>query len=126
MFARGEGNRMLAIAFFAAALVTAPAEPTEADLAPAFGNTLLSTYPDGRTARMWLQRGGVYEGRGRRGGLSSGTWRVRDGQVCFSQRRPIPLPGSFCTPIVPGGIGNSWTARAMTGETIRVSLIAGR
>lgn len=122
---------MLAIAFFAAAAIAGtPAAqaraPTEADLAPAFGNTLLSTYPDGRTARMWLQRGGVYEGRGRRGGVSSGTWRVRDGQVCFSQRRPLPLPGSFCTAIVPGGIGNSWTARAMTGETIRVSLIAGR
>jgi hypothetical protein len=82
------------------------AVPTEADLEPAFGNTLLSTYPDGRTARMWLQRGGRFEGRGRRGGLSSGTWRVRNGQVCFSQRRPVPLPGSFCTPIVPGGIGS--------------------
>ncbi|MDB5420929.1 MAG: hypothetical protein JWR59_876 [Brevundimonas sp.] len=121
---------MLAIAFFAAALIAAPpadaAALSEADLAPAFGNTLLSTYPDGRTARMWLQRGGVYEGQGRRGGLSSGTWRVRNGQVCFSQRRPIPMPGSFCTPIVPGGIGNSWTTRAMTGETIRVSLVAGR
>lgn len=121
---------MLAIAFFAAVLATAaPAEetaPSEADLAPAFGNTLLSTYPDGRTARMWLQHGGVYEGQGRRGGLSSGTWRVRNGQVCFSQRRPIPLPGSFCTPIVPGAVGASWTAKAMTGETIRVTLVPGR
>lgn len=117
---------MLALAFFAAALVSGGPGPTEADLAPAFGNTLLSTYPDGRTARMWLQRDGVYQGQGRRGGLSRGVWRVRDGQVCFSQRRPVPLPGSFCTPIVPGEIGASWTARAMTGETIRVALVAGR
>lgn len=121
---------MLAIAVFAAALASAPpaedAAPSEADLAPAFGNTLLSTYPDGRTARMWMQRGGTYEGQGRRGGRSSGVWRVRDGQVCFSQRRPLPMPGAFCTPIVPGGIGASWTAKAMTGETIRVALIAGR
>ena len=100
--------------------------PGEADLRPAFGNTLLSTYPDGRTARMWLQSGGRYEGRGRRGGLSNGVWTVRDGQVCFSQRRPVPLPGSFCTPIVRGGVGTHWTAKAMTGETIRVDLIAGR
>lgn len=102
------------------------AQPNASDLAPAFGNTLLSTYPDGRTARMWLQDGGRFEGRGRRGGLSSGVWRVRNGEVCFSQRRPIPLPGSYCTPIVRGGIGASWTARAVTGETIRVDLIAGR
>ena len=100
--------------------------PSEVDLEPAFENTLLSTYPDGRTARMWLKRGGRFEGRGRRGGLSSGTWRVRDGQVCFSQRRPIPLPGSFCTPIVPGGIGSHWATTAVTGETIRVDLVAGR
>ncbi|MES2859874.1 MAG: hypothetical protein V4701_00280 [Pseudomonadota bacterium] len=113
----------------AALLITAllmQAAPTAADLEPAFGNTLLSTYPDGRTARMWLQPGGRFEGRGRRGGLSSGVWRVRNGEVCLSQRRPIPLPGSFCTPIVRGGIGTSWTARAVTGETIRVQLVAGR
>jgi hypothetical protein len=108
------------------ALASQAAAPTEADLAPAFGNTLLSTYPDGRTARMWLQHDGTYEGQSRRGGLSRGVWHVHDGQVCFSQRRPVPLPGSFCTPIVPGGIGNSWSTRAMTGETIRVSLLAGR
>ncbi|MBU1346380.1 MAG: hypothetical protein KKA16_05440 [Alphaproteobacteria bacterium] len=100
--------------------------PGPVDLAPAFGNTLLSTYPDGRTARMWLQPGGRFEGRGRRGGLSSGVWRVRNGEVCFSQRRPIPLPGSFCTPIVRGGIGARWTAKAVTGETIQVELVAGR
>lgn len=118
---------MLALAFFTAALALGDArQPTVADLEPAFGNTLVSTYPDGRTARMWLQRDGVYEGQGRRGGLSQGVWRVREGQVCFSQRRPIPMPGRFCTPIVPGRIGATWTAQAMTGETIRVSLLEGR
>ncbi len=116
---------MMTAALLTAALMT-QAAPTAADLAPTFGNTLLSTYPDGRTARMWLQPGGRFEGRGRRGGLSSGVWRVRNGEVCLSQRRPIPLPGAFCTPIVRGGIGTRWTARAVTGETIQVQLVAGR
>ncbi len=116
---------MFVAAYLTAALLM-QATPTAEDLAPAFGNTLLSTYPDGRTARMWLQPGGRFEGRGRRGGLSSGTWRVRNGEVCFSQRRPLPLPGSFCTPIVRGGVGTSWSARAVTGETIQVRLVAGR
>lgn len=97
-----------------------------ADLAPAFGNTLVSTYPDGRTARMWLQANGRYEGRGRRGGASSGVWSVRDGRVCFGQRRPVWSLRAFCTPIVRGGVGTTWTARAVTGETIRVELVAGR
>ena len=117
---------MIATAIFALMLSSQSVPPTGADLAPAFGNTLLSTYPDGRTARMWLQPGGRFEGRGRRGGASSGVWRVRDGEVCFSQRRPVPLPGRYCTPIVRGGVGTHWTARAVTGETIRVDLIAGR
>ena len=95
-------------------------------LTPAFGNTLVSTYPDGRTARTWLQSNGRYEGQGRRGGRSSGVWRVREGRVCFGQRRPIPVPTSYCTPIVPGGVGTRWTARAVTGETIQVQLVAGR
>ena len=101
-------------------------QPTVADLAPAFGNTLVSTYPDGRTARMWLRADGHYEGQGRRGGASSGVWRVRGGQVCLSQRRPIPFPRSFCTPIVRGSVGARWTARSVTGEPIRVELVAGR
>ena len=115
---------MLAALILAAVLSQTP--PAAADLAPAFGNTLLSTYPDGRTARMWLQADGRYQGQGRRGGASSGRWSVRDGQVCFGQRRPIPVPRSFCTPIVRGGVGTRWTARAVTGETIRVQLVAGR
>lgn len=115
---------MLAALIFASAL--SQTQPGAADLAPAFGNTLLSTYPDGRTARMWLQADGRYQGQGRRGGRSSGRWSVRDAQVCFGQRRPIPIPRSFCTPIVRGGVGTRWTARAVTGETIQVELVARR
>ncbi|WP_339932092.1 hypothetical protein [uncultured Brevundimonas sp.] len=96
------------------------------DLQAAFSNTLVSTYPDGRTARLWLAEGGRFEGQDRRGGRNSGVWRVRDGKLCLSQRRPLPMPGQFCTPIVRVAVGGSWTARAMTGETIRVTLVAGR
>ena len=109
-----------------AAMLSQQAPPTAADLAPVFGNTIVSTYPDGRTAKAWLSADGRFEGQGRRGGRNGGTWRVRDGEVCFSMRRPVPLPGSYCTPIVRGGIGTSWTAKAVTGETIRVQLVAGR
>ncbi len=100
--------------------------PTAADLAPVFGNTLVSTYPDGRTAKAWLTPDGRFEGQGRRGGRNAGTWRVRDGQVCFSLRRPIIVPGSYCTPIVRGGVGTRWNATAVTGEPITVQLVAGR
>ena len=107
-------------------LLSAQAPAAASDLQAAFRNTLVSTYPDGRTARLWLAEDGQYEGQDRRGGRNAGVWRVRDGKLCLSQRRPLPMPGQFCTPIVRVAVGGSWSTRAMTGETIRVTLVAGR
>jgi len=104
---------------------SAPA-PTAATLQPAFRNTLVSTYPDGRTARLWLSEDGTYAGQGRRGGRNGGVWRLRGAEICMSQRRPFPAPIQYCTPVVAGGVGTRWTAKAVTGETIRVELVAGR
>lgn len=114
------------ITALAISLVLAGQTPTVADLAPVFGNTLVSTYPDGRKAKAWLTPDGRFTGEGRQGGRNGGTWRVRDGKLCFSLRRPIIVPGAYCTPIVQGGIGTRWTATALTGETITVELVAGR
>lgn len=115
---------------FPALIITAAllmqSQPGAANLAPAFDNTLVSTYPDGRTAKTWLSADGRYEGEGRRGGASSGVWRVREGRICLTQRRPIPFPRAFCTPIVRGDVGTRWTARAVTGETVQMELRAGR
>ena len=99
-------------------LLSAQAPAAASDLQAAFRNTLVSTYPDGRTARLWLAEDGQYEGQDRRGGRNAGVWRVRD--------PPLPMPGQFCTPIVRVAVGGSWSTRAMTGETIRVTLVAGR
>ncbi len=109
-----------------AAFALHAATPGEDPLAAAYGNTLVSTYPDGRTARLWLSPGGRYTGQGRRGGRNAGVWSVRGASVCFSQRRPIPVPIRYCTPMVTGGVGTRWTARAVTGETIRVEVVPGR
>ena len=112
------------IAIFLAAMLTQAAPNAEA-LRPAFDNTLVSTYPDGRTARLWLAEGGTYTGQGRRGGRNSGVWQVKGANICLRQRRPVPVPMTYCTPIVAGGVGTSWTAKAVTGERIRVTLVAG-
>lgn len=91
----------------------------------AFGNTILSTYPDGRQAELWLRPGGVYHAKGRRGDDSSGRWNVDGNRLCLSQRRPFPAPFHFCTPI-PERFDGAWSARAVTGEHIRVRLVHGR
>ena len=106
-------------------LAQAASGPT-AGLEPAFRNTIVSTYPDGRTARLWLEPGGTYRGQGRRGGATAGSWVIDGANICLRQRRPIPVPVRYCTPVMRGDVGARWTAKAVTGETITVQLVAGR
>jgi hypothetical protein len=90
----------------------------------AFGNTILSTYPDNRQARLWLEPSGAYAGMGRRGDRSSGHWKVEGDKLCLKQDHPASVPFfRYCTP-VPGQ--DHWTTKAVTGETIQVRLVKGR
>jgi hypothetical protein len=113
---------ILAIAAAAPAPVLAHAGALEAT----FGNTLEIAYPDGKLARVWLDRDGSYRAANPQGKISSGRWAVKVDKLCLKQKRPLPVPFSYCTPIVPGGVGASWLGRAVSGETVRIRLVAGR
>jgi hypothetical protein len=89
----------------------------------AFGNTIVSTYPDGRKAELYLDRDGTYKATGRRGDASSGAWSVKGDKVCLKQQHPFGAPFSFCTPLPSG---STWTAKAVTGESIQVTIVPGR
>ncbi|MGZ3273269.1 MAG: hypothetical protein ACXU82_12995 [Caulobacteraceae bacterium] len=95
----------------------------------AFGSTIVSTYPDGRQAELWLKRDGAYEAEGRRHDRSGGTWQIKtDGKaqkLCLKQRRPFPTPFSFCTPVPEAGLERPWTGKAYTGEQISIRLVRG-
>lgn len=95
-------------------------------LRPAFENTIVSTYPDGRQAKLWLNPDGTYAAEGRRHDRSSGHWKIRGERICLRQSHPPTLPFSYCTNVPSGGVGASWNAKAVTGEPIRVKLVAGR
>ena len=99
-------------------------------LEAAFGSTIVSTYPDGRQAELWLKRDGSYEAEGRRHDRSSGVWQIKgdDKQghnLCMKQRRPIPAPFSFCTGVPERGLDRPWTGKAYTGEQISIRLVHG-
>ena len=107
------------------------AQATTADgrLEVAFGSTIISTYPDGREAELWLKRDGTYESEGRRHDRSGGVWQIKGDdkqghQLCMKQHRPIPAPFSFCTPC-PERLDRPWMAKAYTGEQISVRLVHG-
>lgn len=114
-------SAMLALA---AADATAAAANLASPVSPAFGNTILMIYPDRRVGELWLRVDGSYAGEGRRGDRTAGRWQVKTGRLCLKQSRPFPAPFSFCTPL-PASYRGSWTAKAYTGEAVRVSIVPG-
>ena len=98
--------------------------PTGIDAA--FDNTIISTFPDGRQGKLWLDRDGTYTGEGRRHDPSSGAWVLKSGELCLQQYRPIPVPFNYCTPIPNTGVGSHWNAKSVFGDAIVISVVAGR
>ena len=118
--------RIVTIAAASAAIAAPVFASTTSVLEPAFSNTIVSTYPDGRKAKLWLNRDGSYRAQGRRGKPSSGRWTLKGERICLKQTRPIAGPFSYCTAVKRGGVGTSWSGKAVTGEPIRISVVAGR
>ena len=125
--------KTLSMTALAGALAIAPAAraaggPSEAErramLEKAFGSTIVSTYPDGRQAQLWLERDGAYRMESRKHDHSDGHWQIKDDKLCLKQSHPIPAPFSFCTP-APATLDKPWTAKAVTGETIVLKLQEG-
>jgi len=112
----------IVIGFAAAAAANAA---TSANVDQAFGNTIVSSYPDGRTAELWLNADGSYTAEGRRDDPSSGHWKAKGDSLCLKQSRPITAPFSFCVPVPSGGMTQSWAGKAYTGETLRIRLVKG-
>jgi hypothetical protein len=110
------------LAVAAAVSTAAAAEPPSTAMQAAFDGTIVSTYPDGRQAKLWLDKDGAYTAEGRRKDRSSGHWKVKGDKVCLSQSRPLPSPFAFCT---PKPAAREWTAKALTGERIKVKLVPG-
>lgn len=90
-----------------------------------FGNTIISTYPDGRQAELWLHPDGTYSAEGRRHDRTDGHWKIKGEKLCLKQSHPLAFPFTYCTPIQQGGIGASWTGKAVTGEQIHIQLVRG-
>jgi len=122
---------MLRTSLVIAAVAASAAGPALADdwsgfLAPALTNTIVSTYPDGRTAKLWLQPGGVYTAEGRYHEPTNGRWHVKDGKLCLAQKRPFAFGFVYCTALSQFTAGAHWVSKAVTGETIQIRLERGR
>jgi hypothetical protein len=99
---------------------------TQASVARAFGNTIVSTYPDGRKAETWLKADGTYTGLGRKKtDPSSGHWTIKGDKICLRQSKPFVFGAGACIKVPAGGLESGFKNKAVTGEMTTVTLVHG-
>ncbi len=92
----------------------------------AYGNTIVTTYPDGRIQEVWLQPNGAWTGIGRTHRSLAGSWTMKGEKICLRQQRPATLPFSYCTAFPEKAkVGDAWTSKDFFGTPIQVKLVAG-
>lgn len=95
-------------------------------VAAAFGNTVVSAYPDGTSQKIWLHSDGSWTGLSRRNSPLAGNWSVKGEKVCLRQSQPPTLPVSYCTALPASSQpGVQWTGRDVAGRSITLSLMKG-
>ena len=102
---------------------TPPAKVPPVNVEPAFGNTVLTIDPDGRSRKIWLSPDGTWTGRSRRGLDLAGKWSVKGDKVCLKQSKPR-LPGSMCERF-PMQFGPGVETKDPTGTKVRLKLVKG-
>jgi hypothetical protein len=111
----------------ASALSASAAEPSapapSGNAAAAFGNTIVSVDPDGRSRKIWLQPDGSWTGKSRRGLDLAGKWTVKDGKVCMTQSKPR-LFGSLCQ-VFPTDPKTGVDTTDPTGTKVHLKLVKG-
>jgi hypothetical protein len=115
---------LILMATFVAPLAAhAASPPRQADVSRAFGNTLMTVDPDGRTRSIWLQKDGSWTGLSRRGLNLAGTWTTQGDKVCLSQAKP-KLPGKLCETF-PSDLGSGVETENPAGGSVQLKLVKG-
>jgi hypothetical protein len=99
------------------------ASPSTANVASAFGNTIVSVDPDGRSRKIWLRPDGSWTGKSRRGLALAGKWTVKGDKVCMSQSKPR-LFGSLCQ-VFPTDPKTGIDTTDPTGAKVHLKLVKG-
>ena len=102
------------------------ATPTRADMAAAFGNTVISRYPDGGWVKHYFSADGGYSAVWSSGKRLTARWTRQDDRVCLTDIRPRMLIPRFCTPLIEAEVGDSWSARDPLGRRVHNTLLRGR
>lgn len=115
---------LLLLATVLTAPLAAPAAAAPANVKAAFGNTVLTIDPDGRSRKIWLRPDGTWTGLSRRGLDLAGKWTVQGDKVCLNQSKPR-LPGRMCE-VFPTDPQVGVEAKDPMGKTVRLKLVKGQ
>jgi hypothetical protein len=116
--------RTLGVATLAVACLTAGS--VRADMNSAFGNTVVSRYPDGGWVKHWFNPDGTYSAQFSDGRRLAARWSVSGERVCLTHMRPYMLVPRFCTTMVDASVGETWHSRDPMGRRVQNVLVAGR
>ncbi|RZJ40035.1 MAG: hypothetical protein EON87_18870 [Brevundimonas sp.] len=101
--------------------------PAKADMADAFGNTIVSHYPDGGWVKHFFERDGRYSALFSDGRRLTAQWQVEGSRVCLNGLRPrIMMISRYCSALVEADVGETWQSRDPLGRNVRNELLAGR
>ena len=118
---------MIVAAMILAAASGGVSAPQPSVVEPAFTATIVSTYPDGRISKLWLNRDGTFTTEGRKHEMSGGRWVMKGASICMRQTKPIPIPfAQYCAPIPQNPANETWAGKAVTGEPITIRVVPGR
>lgn len=128
---RGSAITATVFAIGVAASALSSAAPASAradmdDMAPAFGNTVLSRYENGNWVKHFFDSDGAYRSEFSSGRRMTGRWVLDGDRVCLTNIRPAMILSRFCTPMVPASFGQTWSARDPLGRRVQNQLIQGR
>jgi hypothetical protein len=117
-------RKALAAAVLGLACLTA--WDADADMNSAFGNTIVSRYPDGGWVKHWFEPDGSYSAHFSDGRRLTARWRLEGERVCLTNIRPNMLIPRFCSTMVEASIGDTWPSRDPLGRRVQNTLVAGR
>jgi hypothetical protein len=115
---------LLIAAALALPALAARAEGPPSPIAATFGNTVVSTYSDGRSQKIWISPDGTWSGLSRRGAPLAGKWTLKGEKVCLRQTHPPTLPFSFCQ-VLPADPATGVDSRDFSGAPIHLRLVTG-
>jgi opacity protein-like surface antigen len=89
-------------------------------MAPTFGNTVVVTSSEG-TIHYHFEPDGSYTGLVDGNAVGGGSWTVQGDEVCLNAGQ-----GPVCSPLGNNQVGDTWTVTNSAGETVQVTIKAGR